>query len=96
MIELKVDKFKPEYAGKLNFYVSAVDSQVRLPGDGPTIGILICKSKSDITVEYSLRDLNKPIGVSEYQITSNLPEQLRSSLPSIEQIEAELGGFDDD
>jgi len=93
VIELKVDKFKPEYAGKLTFYVSAVDSQVRSPKDGPTIGILICKSKSDITVEYSLRDLNKPIGVSEYQITANLPEQLRSSLPSIEQIEAELGGF---
>jgi len=94
VIELKVDKFKPEYAGKLTFYVSAVDSQVRSPADGPTIGILICKSKSDITVEYSLRDLNKPIGVSEYQITSNLPEQLRSSLPSIEQIEAELGDWE--
>ena len=95
-IELKVDKFKPEYAGKLNFYVSAVDSQIRLPEDKPSIGILICKSKSDITVEYSLRDLNKPIGVSEYQITENLPDQLRSSLPSIEQIEAGLGGFTDD
>ncbi len=91
VIELKVDKFKPEYAGKLNFYVSAVDSQIRLPEDGPTIGILICKSKSNITVEYSLRDLNKPIGVSEYQITENLPDALRSSLPTIEQIEAELG-----
>ncbi len=94
VIELKVDKFKPEYAGKLNFYVSAVDSQVRLPEDGPTIGILICKSKSDITVEYSLRGLNKPIGVSEYQITENLPDQLKSSLPSIEQIEAELGDWE--
>ncbi len=96
VIELKVDKFKPEYAGKLNFYVSAVDSQVRLPEDGPTIGILICKSKSNITVEYSLRDLNRPIGVSEYQITESLPDTLKSSLPSIEQIEAELGGFDDE
>jgi len=96
VIELKVDKFKPEYAGKLTFYVSAVDSQVRSPEDGPTIGILICKSKSDITVEYSLRDLNKPIGVSEYEISANLPEQLRSSLPSIEQIEAELGGFENE
>ncbi len=95
VIELKVDKFKPEHAGKLNFYVSAVDNQVRLPEDGPTIGILICKSKSDITVEYSLRDLNKPIGVSEYQITENLPDQFKSSLPGIEQIEAELGGFED-
>ncbi len=91
VIELKVDKFKPEYAGKLNFYVSAVDAQVRSAKDSSTIGILICKSKSDIKVEYSLRDLNKPIGVSEYQITENLPEELRSSLPTIEQIEAELG-----
>ena len=94
MIELKVDKFKPEYAGKLNFYVSAVDAQVRADPDAPTIGILICKSKSDIKVEYSLRDLKKPIGVSEYQITENLPEELRSSLPTIEQIEAELGDTD--
>ncbi len=92
VIELKVDKFKPEYAGKLNFYVSAVDSQVRSDLDAPTIGILICKSKSDIVVEYSLRDLSKPIGVSEYQITENLPDNLRSSLPTIEQIEAEFGG----
>ncbi|XZE17612.1 PDDEXK nuclease domain-containing protein [Pirellulaceae bacterium SH449] len=91
VIELKVDKFKPEYAGKLNFYISAVDSQVRTEADGPTLGILICKSKSDITVEYSLRDLTKPIGVSEYQITEHLPDELRSSLPTIEQIEAELG-----
>lgn len=96
VVELKVGKFKPEYAGKLNFIVSAVDSQVRSPEDGPTIGILICKSKSNITVEYSLRDLNKPIGVSEYQITENLPEQLKSSLPSIAQFEAEFGGLDDE
>lgn len=91
VIELKVDKFKPEYAGKLNFFVSAVDAQVRSEQDAATIGILICKSKSDIKVEYSLRDLNKPIGVSEYQITASLPEELRSSLPTVEQIEAEFG-----
>ena len=96
VIELKVDKFKPEYAGKLNFYVSAVDAQVRSEKDSSTIGILICKSKSDIKVEYSLRDLKRPIGVSEYQITENLPEELRSSLPTVEQIEAELGDGDED
>ncbi|EMI25092.1 PDDEXK nuclease domain-containing protein [Rhodopirellula europaea] len=96
VIELKVDKFKPEYAGKLNFYISAVDSQVRTEADGPTLGILICKSKSDIKVEYSLRDLTKPIGVSEYQITEHLPDDLRSSLPTIEQIEAELGDVNDE
>ena len=94
VIELKAGKFKPEYAGKLNFYISAVDSQIRTDIDQPTIGILICKSKSDIKVEYSLRDLNKPIGVSEYQITENLPDQLKSSLPSIKQIEAELGDWE--
>lgn len=96
VIELKVDTFKPEYAGKLNFYISAVDSQVRTEADGPTLGILICKSKSDIKVEYSLRDLTKPIGVSEYQITEHLPDDLRSSLPTIEQIEAELGEVGDE
>lgn len=93
VIELKVDKFKPEYAGKLNFYISAVDAQLRTEFDQPTIGILICKSKSDVVVEYSLKELNRPIGVSEYQITQTLPEQLRSSLPSIEQIEAELSDW---
>jgi len=91
VIDLKVVKFKPEFAGKLNLYISAVDSQVRTEADNPTIGILICKSKSDIKIEYSLRDLTKPIGVSEYQITESLPDELRSSLPTIEQIEAELG-----
>ncbi|MCO8122893.1 PDDEXK nuclease domain-containing protein [Stieleria sp. TO1_6] len=96
VVELKVDKFKPEYAGKLNFYVSAVDSQIRTEVDGPSIGILICKSKSDIKVEYSLRDLTKPIGVSEYQITENLPEQFRSSIPSIEQIEAQLEDWENE
>ncbi|KAA1261693.1 hypothetical protein LF1_42480 [Rubripirellula obstinata] len=96
VIDLKVVKFKPEFAGKMNFYISAVDSQVRTDADGPTLGILICKSKSDIKVEYSLRDLAKPIGVSEYQITEHLPDDLRSSLPTIEQIEAELGEIDDE
>jgi YhcG PDDEXK nuclease domain len=94
VIELKAGPFKPEYAGKLNFYISAVDSQIRTEVDQPSIGILICKSKSDIKVEYSLRDLKKPIGVSEYMITQSLPEQFRSSLPSIEQIEAELGDWE--
>ncbi len=96
VVDLKVVKFKPEFAGKLNFYISAIDSQVRSETDEPTLGILICKSKSDIKVEYALRDLNKPIGVSEYQITTHLPDQFRSSLPSIEQIEAELEGLEDE
>lgn len=95
VIDLKVVKFKPEFAGKLNFYISAVDSQVRSEIDGPTLGILICKSKSDTTVEYSLRDISKPIGVSQYIITQNLPDELKSSLPTIQQIENELDSLDE-
>ena len=91
VIELKTVKFKPEFAGKLNFYISAVDSLLKDPEDNPTIGILICKSKNDTVVEYALRDVHKPIGVSEYTITKHLPADLKSSLPSIEDIEAELG-----
>ncbi len=95
VIELKAVKFKPEFAGKLNFYVSAVDGILKTEQDNPTIGIIICKSKNDVVVEYSLKDIHKPIGVSEYLITKNLPEEFQSSLPSIEQIEAELGGGDE-
>lgn len=94
VVELKTVKFKPEFAGKLNFYISAVDDFLKVEQDNPTIGILICKSKKDTVVEYALRNINKPIGVSEYTITQNLPEELKSSLPSIEEIEAELGGSD--
>ena len=95
VVELKTVKFKPEFAGKLNFYISAVDEILKAEQDNPTIGILICKSKKDTVVEYALRNINKPIGVSEYTITQNLPEELKSSLPSIEEIEAELGGGDE-
>lgn len=90
VVELKADKFKPEFAGKLNFYVSAVDGILRGEGDNPTIGILICKSKKKTVVEYALKDLHKPIGVSEYQLTRILPDEFQPSLPSIEDIEAEL------
>ena len=92
VVELKAVKFKPEFAGKLNFYVSAVDGQLKTEQDNPTVGILICKSKKKTVVEYSLKDVHKPIGVSEYMITQNLPDEFKSSLPSIEEIEAELGG----
>jgi hypothetical protein len=77
------------------FYISAVDGILKADRDNPSIGILICKSKNDTVVEYSLRDINKPIGVSEYTITHNLPEEFKSSLPSIEAIEAELGDKDE-
>ena len=92
VIELKTTKFQPEDAGKLNFYLSAVDDILRTPQDQPTIGILICKDKTKTIAEYALRDINKPMGVSEYQLTESLPENLKSSLPSIEEIEAELSG----
>lgn len=94
VVELKVSDFKPEFAGKLNFYVSAVDGEIKNERDNPTIGILICKSKNDTVVEYALKDINKPIGVSEYQLTHILPDNLKSSLPAIEEIEAELGIVD--
>lgn len=90
VVELKTVDFKPEFAGKLNFYTSAVDGEIKSDKDNPTIGILICKSKNDMVVEYALKDINKPIGVSEYQLTQVLPEDFKSSLPSIEQIEAEF------
>lgn len=87
VIELKAEKFKPEFTGKLNFYVSAADEILKSEQDNPTIGMLICKSKNDTVVEYALKDIRKPIGVSEYIITKNLPDKFKSSLPSIEDIE---------
>ena len=90
VIELKNTRFKPEYSGKLNFYLSAVDSLVKLPDDNPTIGLLLCKEKDSIEAEFALRDINKPMGISEYIIAQNLPENLKSSLPTIEEIENQL------
>ncbi len=87
VIELKTGKFKPEYAGKLNFYVSAIDDILKSERDEPTIGLLICKEKNKTIVEYALKDLSKPLGISEYQFTKLLPDEYKSSLPSIEEIE---------
>jgi predicted nuclease of restriction endonuclease-like (RecB) superfamily len=96
VVELKAKDFKPEYAGKLNFYISAVDDLLAEKGiDKPTIGILICKSKDNMIVEYSLKNIEKPIGISEYTLTKFLPEDMKAVLPSIEEIEAELGGRDE-
>jgi predicted nuclease of restriction endonuclease-like (RecB) superfamily len=93
VIELKAVPFKPEFAGKINFYLSAVDAQMRHPDDRPSIGLLLCKSKDRVVVEYALRDLRKPIGVAawETQLVESLPEELRGVLPTIEELEAELG-----
>lgn len=90
VIELKAGKFKPEHAGKLNFYLSAVDSQLKRAGDNPTIGILLCKKKDRIEAEYALRDINKPMGISEYRLTEAIPAELKTKLPSIQELENEL------
>jgi len=91
VIELKKGEFKPEYAGKLNFYCSAVDDLLRHKSDNPTIGLILCQNKDEIFAEYALKDINKPIGVSEYELTQALPKNLKSSLPTVQQIEKEFG-----
>ena len=90
VVELKAGEFRPEHAGKLNFYLSAADSQIRAKHDGPTIGLLLCKTKNRVIAEYALRDAHKPIGVAEYQLVHALPAKLKTSLPSIEDLEREL------
>jgi predicted nuclease of restriction endonuclease-like (RecB) superfamily len=90
VVELKTVKFKPEFAGQLNFYVSAINAELKEPNDNPTIGILICKSKNNTVVEYALNSIDNPIGVSEYELVSKLPTEFKSTLPTIEEIEAEL------
>jgi predicted nuclease of restriction endonuclease-like (RecB) superfamily len=90
VIDLKMTKFLPEHAGKMNFYLSAVDDLLRHPDDNPTLGIILCKTKSRVIAEYALRDTRKPIGVSGYLLTESLPAKLKKNLPSIEQLEAEL------
>lgn len=90
VVKLKSGKFKPEFAGKLNFYLSAVDSQLKNENDNPSIGILLCKKKDKIEVEYALRDINKPLGVSEYRLTEAIPDKIKTQLPSIEDMENNL------
>lgn len=87
VIELKTGEFKPEYAGQLNFHLSAVDGILKKEQDNPTIGLLLCKSKNNLVAEYSLKDMTKPIGVSEYRVTSSLPAELEAQLPSVEDIQ---------
>jgi predicted nuclease of restriction endonuclease-like (RecB) superfamily len=91
VIDLKMEPFKPEFAGKMNFYLSAVDGLLRHKDDQPSIGLILCKEKNRLVVEYALRDTHKPIGVSAYRITQRLPQRLKGSLPTVEQLEAELG-----
>ena len=89
VIELKAGAFKPEYVGKLNFYLSAVDDLLRTEGDQPTIGLILCKDKDHLDVEYALRDIHKPMGVSSF-ITKDIPLDVQSQLPSVQEIEDEL------
>lgn len=90
VIELKTGKFKPEFAGKVNFYLSAIDEELKSETDNPSIGIILCKDRNKLIAEYSLRDMTKPIGVTEYKILERIPEELKSSLPTVEELELEL------
>jgi predicted nuclease of restriction endonuclease-like (RecB) superfamily len=90
VVELKTTDFIPEYAGKLSFYLSAANDLLKHSTDNPTIGLMICKNKNNIIAEYALKDINQPIGVSEYQLSKLFPEEFKSSLPTIEEIEKEL------
>ena len=93
VVELKAVEFQPEFSGKLNFYLSAVDDLVRDPDvDGPSIGLLLCRKKEGVVVEYALRDIHKPIGVADLQLTRLVPEDLKGELPTVEMLEAELAG----
>lgn len=96
VVELKTGPLQPEFAGKIDFYLSAVDDRLRHPEDRPTIGVLLCKTRDRIIVEYALRDLHKPIGVAEWttRLVATLPDELKGSLPSVEELEAELAAGD--
>ena len=90
MVELKIEDFKPEFAGKMNFYLSAVDELVRHESDGPTIGIILCKGKNAVVVEYALRDTARPMGVAEYRMSPLLPARLESELPTVQEFAREF------
>jgi len=94
VIDLKMKEFSPADAGQMNYYLSAVNSQMKHPMDDPSIGLILCKSRDRVKAEYALRDISKPIGVAEWQtkLIQSLPEPLRSNLPTIEQLAEELGG----
>jgi hypothetical protein len=94
VIRDKGGKFKPEHLGQLGFYLTAVDRQVKSEHDNPTIGLLLCKSKNKIVAEYALGDKTQTMGIAEYKLLESLPAELQTSLPSIEQIERELGNSD--
>jgi hypothetical protein len=92
IVELKVGAFAPEDAGKMNFYLAAVDEQLRGEGHRATIGLILCKEHNRVVAEYALRGIEKPIGVAEFRLTEHLPEPLVGSLPSVETLELRLRG----
>ena len=89
-IDLKIGKFIPEYAGKINFYLNLLDDKVKLQDENPSIGIILCKEKNNIVVEYALRNIKKPVGVAKYYLTKKLPAKLLKQLPSPSVIENKL------
>lgn len=90
VVELKATPFKPEYAGQLNFYINVVDDKLKEPHDNKTIGLLLCRGKDEIMAQYALEGYNQPMGVSDYQLSKAIPEELKSALPTIEEVEQEL------
>jgi hypothetical protein len=90
VFELKVGKFKPEYAGKLNFYINTVDEEIKSNQHKPTIGVLLCKTPNHTVVKYALKGIKTPIGVADYEFAKALPKNLKAELPSIEELEAAL------
>jgi predicted nuclease of restriction endonuclease-like (RecB) superfamily len=92
VIDLKKGKFKPEYAGKLNFYCSVVNDRLKHPTDQPTIGLILCQERNRLLAEYSFANIDKPIGIATYQLTRAFPKEIRSALPTVEELEAELSG----
>ena len=93
VVELKATPFKPEYAGQLNFYINVVDDKMRGENDNKTIGLLLCKGKDEVVAQYALTGYDQPIGISDYQLSKAIPENLKSALPSVEEVEEELASF---
>ena len=93
VVELKATPFKPEYAGQLNFYINVVDDKLRRENDNKTIGLLLCKGKDEVVAQYALTGYDQPIGISDYQLSKAIPENLKSALPSVEEVEEELASF---
>jgi predicted nuclease of restriction endonuclease-like (RecB) superfamily len=91
VVELKMAEFQPEYTGKMNFYLSVVNDRMRHPTDGPSIGLILCRTKDELVAEYAIRDIGKPLGVAEFRLLEKLPQKLKGTLPTVEELQAELG-----